>query len=151
MDTSPGEEKIRVSTRKGVQRPEDWVIGALSHIGICKANLPEHTRGWISRLGLYVQYTQRGEWGLLQAGDGKWRPRIHLEYDGKKREWEVRKYDSGAWEELIQPTFELATWVFANVGVGEGGFDPASGKEVKGPVLAIGPDLARRILSLIHI
>ena len=52
----------------------------------------------------------------LQAG-GKFRSRIDLWRDSPTDFWQVKKYRTGDWERLVEPTLELAEWLEARGGV----------------------------------
>ena len=92
------------------------LIQNLEEIAKIKKGLPARSRGYCSELGLYVQMREAGGMARLQAG-GKFRSRINLWRDSPTDFWQVKKYRTGDWESLVEPTLELAEWLEARGGV----------------------------------
>ncbi|OGN87525.1 MAG: hypothetical protein A2158_07130 [Chloroflexi bacterium RBG_13_46_14] len=92
----------------------------LKRIGSLKNAVPFDARGWCNSLGLYVQLRQTGDAARLQAG-GKLESRIDAwcgdVYQSTGVEWKVKKYDPGDWEKLVDPTREIAEWLFEHEGL----------------------------------
>jgi tetratricopeptide (TPR) repeat protein len=99
-----------MKTRKGVRQPSDGLLVKLLRIGEIKSSLPFDQRGWCNELGLFVQLRQANEILRLEAG-GKFRARIRVQREGPNEPWRIVKYQAGAWEDLVQPTLELAEWL----------------------------------------
>ena len=93
------------------------LIQNLEEISKIKKGLPARSRGYCSELGLYVQMREADGMARLQAG-GKFRSRINLWRDSPTDFWQVKKYRTGDWERLVQPTLELARWLEVRRGVG---------------------------------
>ncbi len=93
------------------------LLDKLAGIGEAKNSLPFNTRGWLNSLGLYVQLEGKGGLARLQAGDkhysqiDAWRDYMF--------EWKVKKYNSGDWEKLVDPTFAIAQWLITYGGLPE--------------------------------
>ena len=95
--------------------PQD-MIGALETIGRIKDSLPSTQRGWCNQLGLFVQLKSAGDMSRLQAG-GKFRSRIDLWQETPHGDWDVRKYNPGEWEGLVEPTLTLSSWLLKHGGM----------------------------------
>ena len=96
-------------------------ISTLEGIGFFKQMLPLGLRGWCNDLGLYVQMQEDRVGTTLKAG-GKFIARVHLwqEYESPSYPaWEVKKYKSGDWEALIEPTYQLTCWLHDRYEKGE--------------------------------
>ena len=89
-------------------------MDAIHGTGVLKQFLPLRLRGLCSELGLYVQtYDSRGV-TTVKAG-GRFITKVHLQQDLHSSTypmWEVKKYKSGDWEELIEPTYQLTCWIY---------------------------------------
>lgn len=95
------------------------LLGKLEEIGKIKNNLPFNGRGWCNILGLYVQLNSKGGVSRLQAGE-KYRSKIDAWLDDSSdAEWKVKKYNSGKWEKLVNPTFDIASWLIKHGGLPE--------------------------------
>ncbi len=94
------------------------LLNKLEIIGDIKNALPLNTRGWCNSLGLYVQLREitRGmtDMARLRAGEKNcsqidaWKDYYSIEFGTK---WKVKKYNSGDWEKLVNPTLEIANWL----------------------------------------
>ncbi len=85
----------------------------LHSIGIAKTSLPLSLREWCNKLGLYVQVNDSRGATTVKAG-GKFIAKVHLRAEYASRPyptWEVKKYEPGDWEALIEPTLQLSGWI----------------------------------------
>lgn len=95
------------------------LLDELESIGSIKNELPLNARGWCNRLGLYVQLKSKGSLTRLQAGDNKKRSQIDAWRDYSSIEWKVKKYNPGDWEQLVNPTLDIANWLSTHRGLTE--------------------------------
>ncbi len=59
-----------------------------------------------------MQFHEQGGLARLEAGDGKYRSQIDAWLDySSGTEWEVKKYNPGDWEKLVDPTLDIANWL----------------------------------------
>ena len=86
------------------------LIENLEEIARIKKGLSASSGGWCSELGLHVQMREAAGMVRLQAG-GKFRSRIDLWRESPTDSWQVRRYRSGDWELLVEPTLRLVTWL----------------------------------------
>ena len=89
------------------------LAGILERIGEIKNQIGPRYSGLCDELGLSVQLKQIGGMYRVQAHQSFvvveiWR---YNSIDA----WTVRKYETGAWEELVEPTFRLSQWVQAHI------------------------------------
>ena len=91
----------------------ETLLGKLEHIGYMKHKLPLKSRDWCNRLGLFVQFREMGMLARLEAGGNKYHSDIDasVDYSSGITEWKVKKYNPGEWEDLVNPTFEIANWL----------------------------------------
>ena len=87
------------------------LLDKLHEIGSIKNQLPNKSRDWFNSLGLYVQKREMGDLIRLQAGD-----KLHFRIDAWlddifSDDWKVKKYQAGDWENLVDPTLEIAHWL----------------------------------------
>jgi len=96
------------------------LLEKLSQIGNIKNTLPFNQRGWCNSLGLFVQLREMANMKRLQAGE-KNHSQIDAwqDYLASSAEWKVKKYNSGDWEKLVDPTLEIATWLSTYGGLPE--------------------------------
>ncbi len=102
------------------------LLNKLETIGDTKNTLPLNTREWCNSLGLYVQLREiaRGmtDMARLRAGERNysridaWKEQHSIEFGTK---WKVKKYNSGDWEKLVDPTLEIANWLSTCGGLSE--------------------------------
>jgi len=97
------------------------LIDKLEQIGKCKNELPLHSRGWCNILGLYVQYREMRAVGRLEAGSNKYHSGIDasIDFSSGNLDWRVQKYSPGDWENLVDPTLQIALWLQIHRGVPE--------------------------------
>ncbi len=89
---------------------DDSLLVSLETIGRIKSSLPIVQRWWCNRLGLYVRLRERTNSEILKAGDqNSWH------FDAWRQSatdlWDIKKYDKGDWERLVNPTLQIATWI----------------------------------------
>lgn len=94
------------------------LIQTLEEIARIKESLPSRARGWCSDLGLYVQMREMRGMSSLKAG-GKFRSQIELWRESPRDSWQVKKYRSGKWEALAEPTLKLAKWLVPRGGIAD--------------------------------
>jgi len=98
------------------------LLNKLETIGKIKDSLPLNQRGWCNILGLYVQIREAANMSRLQAGAklnsniDAWQDYSSTELSNK---WIVKKYNSGDWERLVEPTLEIASWLDTHGGLHE--------------------------------
>ena len=89
-------------------------MDAIYGTGALKRILPLRLRGLCSELGLYVQMEVSRGVTTVKAG-GRFIAKVHLRQDAHSSTypmWEVKKYNRGDWEELIEPTYQLTCWIY---------------------------------------
>ncbi len=90
------------------------LLNKLESIGTIKNTLPFNARGWCNSLGLYVQLREMANMTRLQAGE-EHKSQIDALQDYSSPEsifqWKVKKYVSGDWEKLVNPTLDIANWL----------------------------------------
>ena len=94
----------------------EGLLDKLESIGNIKNTLPFTARGWCNSLGLFVQLREKGGLSRLEAGDDKYHSQIDAWQDyfqGRDwlLRWQVKKYNPGDWEKLVDPTLAIATWL----------------------------------------
>lgn len=113
--------RVPVFGRKKPQpQPPEELIGKLFLIGSLKNAMPLNLRGWVNEVGLYVQLAWAGPSGRLQAGDDKWKANISVWFRRSGERWDIEKinkYSTGSWENLVDPTLELAAWISVHGGL----------------------------------
>ena len=99
----------------------ETLIDKLEQIGRYKNGLPMNARGWVNSLGLYVQYREAASLGRLEAGSNAQRSDLDaaVDFSSGNFDWKVKKYNPGAWEELVDPTFDIALWLDIHGGLPE--------------------------------
>ena len=93
------------------------LIDDLVRIGTLKSRVPFRARWMFNELGLYVQMKSWRGMTSLKAG-GKFISRINLYQPEHSKDWEVKKYKPGEWQEAVKPTLELTEWLIAMEGWG---------------------------------
>ena len=95
--------------RPSSRLPERLLLD-LETIGSIKDGLPPDQQSWCDSLGLHVYRSKAMGFETLQAGDGE-----ALQLDASRElpigRWRVEQYRQGDWENLVEPTRQLATWV----------------------------------------
>ena len=89
-------------------------MDTLHGIGMIKQFLPWRARGLCNELGLYVQ-TRSSEGLITVKAGGKFLAKVHIQSDihsPSYPKWTVKKYKAGDWEALIEPTHQLAAWLY---------------------------------------
>lgn len=86
------------------------LIQQLYEIANIKRFMPARASTFFSELGLYVQMRETSGMARLQAG-GRFRSRIDLWRESHTDPWQVKKYRTGDWERLVEPTHRLAHWL----------------------------------------
>jgi len=99
----------------------ETLIDKLEQIGRYKNSLPMNARGWVNSLGLYVQYREAASLGRLEAGSNARRSDLDatVDFSSGSFDWKVKKYNSGDWEDLVNPTFDIALWLDSYGGLPE--------------------------------
>ncbi len=98
------------------------LLDKLQQIGNIKNLLPVSQRDWCNSLGLFIQFRATPKLSRIQAG-GKYHSQIDAWEEGQSieagLEWKVKKYESGDWEKLVDPTLEIAVWLLEHEGLPE--------------------------------
>ncbi len=105
---SPIKSKVEVTDEL------EELLNKLEIIGHIKNTLPFNARGLCNSLGLFVQLREMANMARLQTG-GEYHSQIDAWQDYSSTEsipeWKVKKYNPGDWEKLVDPTFDIATWL----------------------------------------
>ena len=112
---SPFEGKVELTEEL------DTLLSKLEQIGRYKNELPLKSRGWCNSLGLYVQYREMGNQARLEAGTNEHKSDIDasIDYSSGPFDWKVKKYNTGDWEHLVNPTLDIAFWLQTHGGIPE--------------------------------
>jgi hypothetical protein len=104
------QDKNAITVEEGEKIEE--LLDKLEMIGHIKNSLPFSVKGLCNGLGLYVQLNN-------------WRGRLHLQAGGKPQSqidafrdsgfadslWRLRRYEPGDWENLVEPTLNVAHYL----------------------------------------
>ena len=94
------------------------LIETLEKVALIKDSLPVRARGWCSELGLHVQMHESHGMASLKAG-GKFRARLEMWRESPDDLWTIRRYRSGEWEALVEPTLRLVKWLESRGGLAD--------------------------------
>ena len=94
------------------------LVARIADIAEVKKALPFNQRGWINELGLHVQLRELAGVARLEAGSrGAMSATLDAWREDPFGDWEVKKYERGDWERLVEPTLRLAEWIYSQGGL----------------------------------
>ena len=94
------------------------IISTVSEIGRLKKELPFNQRSWCNQLGLFVRLTELADLGKLEAGF-KTKAFFIARRADPFEEWQVKRYENGDRERLVDPSYKLTLWIHEFGGVTE--------------------------------